>query len=143
MISHFHLNQDRLYLGKWQPSDERPVGFVTLTDPSLEFSTASVRIAGDPEKKYFHRGRGIQFVRAQQEATVDDLPKQPSDLRWATTLCGGLMELGFSTTIRRKAAELIEQRLRAEMPSSIGQDDAADWDRWPSSGAPWRGADAD
>jgi spermidine synthase len=126
-----------LYLGRWKPDPRDRFSLVTLTDPSLEFSTASVRIAGDPGKKYFYMGRWLEFCRDRQQTNLQQSGNDAA-LRAAIALSGGLMELDFAKIAEHPAADAITERLGQEMPEFIKNDVQADWGRWPASDADWR-----
>lgn len=121
-----------LYLGPWQtkqPESRR----VSLADPSLEYSAATVRLSKDPGKQYFNPANWVQFCRSRQQISADAPESETSAQPELMMLATGLLELNYARRTRHKLADSIALRVSQTIPRCIMDDRLADWERWPGT----------
>ncbi|MFN3190265.1 MAG: hypothetical protein ACE361_07045 [Aureliella sp.] len=120
-----------LYLGEWRQQSP-DTQLVSLIDPSLEYSAATVRLSPDPGKKYFNAANWVRFCRSRGEAHSNENTSSANQVK-LMTVATGLLEVDYAIRTKNKRAEAIAQRVASALPPSIISDGQADWRRWPSS----------
>ncbi|MEM8717542.1 MAG: hypothetical protein AAGE92_17515, partial [Cyanobacteria bacterium P01_G01_bin.4] len=119
-----------LYLGPWE-RDTSDAKVVTLIDPSLEYSAATVRLSTDPGKKYFNGADWVRFCRSRAESFTSEAPSSARQVE-LMTVATGLLEVDYAIRTKNKQAEAIGRRVTSALPPSLLSDKEADWRRWPS-----------
>ncbi len=126
-----------LYLGRWE-NKYSSASVITLDDPSIEISAATERLTGQPIKKYFIRGRWIEFCRDRRREALLQSDSFLLERAKLLELAGGLQELDHALLTRDKIAGAIAAQIRTMMPQEVTSDTVADWSRWPASSTAWR-----
>jgi len=128
-----------LYLGQWH-AGQAETRLVSLADPSLEYSAASVRLSGDPGKQYFHQASWIGFCRSRVQAQAGNTQARNNQTAASKQtklmmLATGLLELDYARRTKNQLADSIALRVSQSMPRCVMDDHLADWKRWPGTAA--------
>ncbi|MEM6979207.1 MAG: hypothetical protein AAF539_06020, partial [Planctomycetota bacterium] len=126
-----------LYLGQWL-DDQMDTPLVTLSDPSLEYSAATVRLSDDPFGRYFNPSKWIRFCRTRQRRYVNDPSSRagtpgsdPTMQAKLMLLSTGLLELDYAKRTQHKLTSSIAARVQQNLPKCFIEDRLADMSRWP------------
>ncbi|KAA1261222.1 Spermidine synthase [Rubripirellula obstinata] len=119
-----------LYLGQWK-SQQNQSRLVSLSDPSLEYSAATVRLSPDPGKKYFNAANWIRFCRSRAKESAKEPNQDFPEKSELMTLATGLLELDYAKQNKHKLTDSIARRVSQSLPSCFADDDRSDRQRWP------------
>jgi len=121
-----------LHLGPWE-TEKGQSRRVTLADPSLEYSAATVRLSANAGSEYYHPPNWVRFCRSRQPTSPSETGSDSSPQTDSMLLATGLLELDHARRTENKLADTIASRLTLEIPSCILEDRSADWNRWPGT----------
>jgi hypothetical protein len=121
-----------LYLGRWN-REPMAASQLTLDNPFLEYSAATVRLSERPQSRYFHPARWIRFCRTRHQRVAGDRLFRTELPEGLGALACGFLELDFARRREHRLAKSISRRIAMNLPTPLRDDREADWQRWPGA----------